>query len=373
MPLTPTADQQGLCDSFSSFLSRNAPSSVLRKMALEGTRLDRDYWRSLVELGWISLLVSEERGGGNLSGNPYEDLALLADVSGRHVAPGPLIPANIVAHAIASTPGEALERVLAGMLDGSRLAVWAVAESSTFDLRDIQTIAKPTSGGYELSGTKCFVEGAPDADLFLVTARCADDLAHFLIEANAPGVSVRARRALDAGRSCGTVSLNEVRVDASARITPPGAGEEHVRRLLDIAVALQAAESVGVMAQVWEMTMEWVQSRVAFGRVIGSYQALKHRLAIHKLWFEASAGLVDGLTAALGAGDPDASRLASIAKVHVGETAVRFVSDAIQMHGGIGVTWEHDLHLYLRRASANRALYDGPAQHRDRLCTLAGL
>jgi alkylation response protein AidB-like acyl-CoA dehydrogenase len=138
-------------------------------------------------------------------------------------------------------------------------------------------------------------------------------------------------------------------------------------------VLVQSAETVGVMYHAFDMTMDWVNQRVAFGRVIGSYQALKHRLADHKLWLEASAGLVDGLAAALATDDPDTSRIASITKAHVGDTAVTIVQDAVQMHGGIGVTWEHDLHLYLRRATANRALYGSPIQHRERLCALAGI
>jgi alkylation response protein AidB-like acyl-CoA dehydrogenase len=127
------------------------------------------------------------------------------------------------------------------------------------------------------------------------------------------------------------------------------------------------------MHEVFEMTIGWVTHRYAFGRVIGSYQAIKHRLAEHFLAIEVAAGLTASLSAALDAGSPEASTLASTAKSYIGDVAVDLVQDAIQLHGGIGMTWEHDLHLHLRRASTNRVVYGSPAEHRERLCKLAGV
>jgi alkylation response protein AidB-like acyl-CoA dehydrogenase len=154
---------------------------------------------------------------------------------------------------------------------------------------------------------------------------------------------------------------------------PERSTEQTVQRLLDLAVAIQSAETVGIMEHVFAMTLDWVNNRVAFGRPLGSYQALKHRLADHKLWLEASFGIVEDLVGALAIDDPQSTRLASIAKAHIGDAAINLVQDAIQMHGGIGVTWEHDLHLYLRRVSTNRVLYGSPPAHRERLCVLAGI
>jgi alkylation response protein AidB-like acyl-CoA dehydrogenase len=374
MPIDPTPEQRGLCSTFNDFLERNAPPSKLRELIMDGPTLDRDYWRQLAELGWTSLLVSEERGGGSLTDNPYADIALVAEVSGRHIAPGPFVPANVVAAALSSAPGEDHQEMLDGILAGSIVPTWAIAEGrGTFAVRDIEATATRSEDGYVLAGTKKFVESATDADVILVCARDEGDVAHFLVRAGSAGMTVQPQHGLDPGRGYGTVVLDDVSVASSARVASEGSGDEEVQRLLDLAVALQSAESVGGMQRVFDITMEWVQNRYAFGRPIGSYQALKHRLADHKLWFEASAGLVDGLTDALAAGHADASRIASLTKSHVGDTAVRLASDATQLHGGIGVTWEHDMHLFLRRATVNRAMYGSPIQHRDRLCELAGL
>jgi alkylation response protein AidB-like acyl-CoA dehydrogenase len=168
------------------------------------------------------------------------------------------------------------------------------------------------------------------------------------------------------------VQLNGAQVPAAARVGETTA-DDAVDSQLCAAIAIQSAETVGLMSHVFDITIDWVGQRIAFGRPIGSYQALKHRLAEHRLWLEAAAGLVEGLTVALDSDDLEASQLASVTKAHVGAAAISLIQDAIQMHGGIGVTWEHDLHLYLRRATANHALYGTPAEHRERLCRLAGV
>jgi alkylation response protein AidB-like acyl-CoA dehydrogenase len=374
MPIDLTSEQRGLLDATRSYLGDAVSSSVVRALAMDGPSLDRGYWRQVSELGWTSLLVPEDRGGGSVTDNPYTDLAVIAEESGRHVAPGPLVPANVVAAALGANPGNDLDEVLAGVLDGSLAPAWAIAEGrGTFSPRDVRTSAVRSGEGYVLNGTKGFVEHGPDADIFLVTARDDAGLVQLLVERSTAGVAVTPQHGLDPSRSYSTVTFDSVRVPASARIGGDGPADESVQRLLDVAILIQSAESFGVMDHVFDMTMSWVNQRVAFGRVIGSYQALKHRLADHKLWLEASGGLVDGLAAALAGGDPDTSRIASITKAHIGDTAMTIVQDAVQMHGGIGVTWEHDLHLYLRRATTNRALYGSPIEHRERLCALAGL
>jgi alkylation response protein AidB-like acyl-CoA dehydrogenase len=374
MPIELTSDQRGLADASRSYLSTASSSQVVHALAMDGPTLDRSYWRQLAELGWTSMLVPEESGGGSLSDNPYHDLAVVADLSGRSVAPGPLVPANIVASALSRGSGELVEQTLQGVMAGELVPAWAVAEGlGSFTPGEIRTTATHGEGGWVLDGRKEYVESAVDADVFLVVARDSDGLVQLLVDRDADGVSVEPKNGLDPSRTFGSLVLDNVSVDDAARVGADGAADAEVAHLLDVAVAIQAAETVGLMDHVFEMTMDWVQQRVAFGRTIGSYQALKHRLADHKLWLEASHGLVDGLGEALGAGDDDATRIASLAKAHIGDYALVLIQDAIQMHGGIGVTWEHDLHLYLRRATTNRALFGSPIQHRERLCTLAGI
>ena len=147
---------------------------------------------------------------------------------------------------------------------------------------------------------------------------------------------------------------------AATRVGADGPADAAAERAFCIAIAIQSAETVGLMHHVLDMTVEWMKQRVTFGRVIGSYQALKHRVADHRLWLEGAAGITAALADALEDEAHNVSNLASATKAHVGETAVALVADAVQIHGGIGVTWEHDLHLYLRRATANRAPTAGP-------------
>jgi alkylation response protein AidB-like acyl-CoA dehydrogenase len=140
-----------------------------------------------------------------------------------------------------------------------------------------------------------------------------------------------------------------------------------------VALVIQNAETVGAAARVFEFTLEYARDRVAFGRPIGSYQALKHRLAEMKTALEGSFATATSSTKAVAAGADDAAELVSVAKAYIGEHAVAIVQDCVQLHGGIGVTWEHDLHLYLRRVTQNAALYGSPRQHRERIATLLGM
>jgi alkylation response protein AidB-like acyl-CoA dehydrogenase len=137
-----------------------------------------------------------------------------------------------------------------------------------------------------------------------------------------------------------------------------------------LATTLQCAEMAGMLEKVFNWTLEYMKERYAFGRPIASYQALKHRMADHKVWIEAALGLSTGLTRAVASGDPAANEIACVAKSIIGDHSVEIVSDCAQMFGGISMTWEHDLHLYLRRATVNRVLYGSPTQLRERLCSL---
>jgi alkylation response protein AidB-like acyl-CoA dehydrogenase len=333
--------------------------------------LDRSYWAAATELGWTSLLVPEEAGGGSISGRPFADLAVLADESGRHVAPGPLVPCNVVAWVLSQADTDRHRDSLAAIVDGSSVAAWALTEGGDWDPGTVTTRAERSRDGYVISGVKRVVEAAPDADIFLVTARESAGIGQFLIERSAPGVTVLPKRGLDPTRSFGTVDFASTPVPAAARVGGDLPGENVAESAYCAAIAIQAAETAALMRHVFDMTIDWVTHRYAFGRVIGSYQAIKHRLAEHFLATEVAAGVTAGLAAALDAGSPDASTLASTAKAYIGDAAVALVQDAIQLHGGIGMTWEHDLHLHLRRASTNRVVYGSPAEHRERLCRLA--
>jgi alkylation response protein AidB-like acyl-CoA dehydrogenase len=227
---------------------------------------------------------------------------------------------------------------------------------------------------YVLNGQKSTVVASTSADYFLVTAFVDDELAQFVVPRDAPGVSITRLDALDLSRDFGDVSFHNVRVQKSWRLGSPGVpANDAVERQWLLAITLQCAQMAGMLDRVFNVTIDYAQDRYAFGRPIASYQALKHRLADHKVWLEAALGLSTGLTEAFATGDPEVAQLACVAKAHVGDRSVEIISDCAQIFGGISMTWEHDLHLYLRRATVDRVLYGSPTQLRERLCQLVGL
>jgi alkylation response protein AidB-like acyl-CoA dehydrogenase len=191
-----------------------------------------------------------------------------------------------------------------------------------------------------------------------------------LVPAAAPGVTVTPRGAIDLVRRFATVTFAGVRVPRTAVVTEGAATGPAVERQLDIAASLQLAEVVGAIDRVLEFTIEWAFDRFTFGRQLASYQALKHRFADMRLWLEATKATTAAAIHAVDAGTPDAPELVSVAKSYVGEHAPELVQDCVQMHGGIGVTWDHDLHLYLRRVTLDCALSGTVTDHRRRLAAV---
>jgi alkylation response protein AidB-like acyl-CoA dehydrogenase len=168
-------------------------------------------------------------------------------------------------------------------------------------------------------------------------------------------------------RRFSVVTFENVRLPTDSVIGNPGSADDQVDRQLELAIALGCAESVGAMQAAFDMTVEWAFDRYSFGRPLASYQELKHRFADMKTWLEASHAISDDATGAVAKGSPNAAELLSTAKAFIGDYGSELVQDCVQIHGGIGVTFEHDLHLYLRRHTVNRALYGTPADHRQRL------
>jgi alkylation response protein AidB-like acyl-CoA dehydrogenase len=206
------------------------------------------------------------------------------------------------------------------------------------------------------------VESAAQADHFLVTGFTGDGLSQVLVPAGAPGVSVTPLHSIDLTRRFATVTFDDVRVPRTALVGEPGDAGPQVERQLLLACVVLCAETVGTMQRGFDMTVEWGFERYSFGRPLASYQALKHRFADMRLWAESCQAITDA--AADAADVPDALHLARVANAYVGDHAPAIIQDCIQLHGSIGVTWEHDLHLFLRRATVDRVLLGSPAQHR---------
>ncbi len=366
MLLEPTSDQEFFRENTAKFLSDQVPPGEIRRLRDDPDGFDADYWRRGAELGWTSLLVDEAHGGGSLSGQGLIDLTLVAYEFGRHAAPGPLLSTNVVASALSRAGGEEHGTVLDAVLAGTSTASWCFQER----------LAGLTAGALEirvegdelvLSGEKRPVEHAAQAAHLLVTGRSGDGATQVLVPAGTPGLTIRPMHTVDLARRFSIVRLDAVRVPLDAVVGTPGQAAEQVEHQVQTALVILCAETVGTMQRAFDMTVEWAFDRYSFGRPLASYQELKHRFADMKSWLEAGHAVADAAALAVESRAPEANELVSVAKAFVGQYGGELIQDCVQIHGGIGVTFDHDLHLFLRRATLDRALMGTPAEHRQRI------
>lgn len=366
-------DQELFLETNRRFLTTNWPVSAVRQLIDEPGGFDRQIWNRGAELGWTSMLVPEEHGGGSISGEGVADLAIVAEELGRSLFVGPVIPSNVVAYALArwGTEQQCKEH-LPALGSGSEIGAWAVSErNDRWGTEAAATEAASVEDGYRLSGVKTPVQDAHVADLLLVSARTSGGITQFLVPADAPGVRISQLNSLDLARRFSEIRLEDVQVPSTAVVGEIDRAARPVDAQLALAVALQCAETVGATDRVYEMTLSYVKDRKSFGRPIGSYQALKHRLADMLLWLESAKAATVAAVKAVQF-DVDALHAASIAKSYVGDRCPAIVRDCLQMHGGIGFTWEHDIHLFLRRVESNALIYGSPDYHRDRIAGAIG-
>jgi alkylation response protein AidB-like acyl-CoA dehydrogenase len=346
-----------------SFLEKEAPLSRLRELHEAGTSFEPDWWRRAAELGWTSLLVHEELGGGSVSGDGVADLALVAELAGRTVAPGPLHPVSTVLAGLVDAPENHTETI-ESLVSGEVIASWAVYEpGKSWSPLTATVTATPTSTGYRLDGVKDRVEAGAESSVLLVVAQCEGAVRQFLVPTDAPGVGMDPQRSLDMVKSYARVQFDGVETDGSAAVGSAEQTPALIARQSQIALILQCAEVVGILDTVLAFTIQWGFDRHSFGRPIGSYQALKHKYADLKIWFEACRATTKAAVAEVASRSPGADMAVSVAKSYVGEHAPGMLQDCIQLHGGIGVTWEHDLHLFLRRVTLYRSLFGTPEDH----------
>ena len=368
MLLELTSDQEFFRETTAKFLDAYAAVDELRRRRNDPAGFDRDYWRRGAELGWTSLLVAEGHGGGSISGRGLVDLTVIAHEFGRAAAPGPLVPTNVVA-ATLSEVGAHLD-VVRDVLAGA-VATWCYSEPPPArELGDVGLQIRVDGDDLVLDGVKRPVESAAEADHLLVTGRTGDGLSQVVVPRATAGVTIESMETVDLTRRFSVVRFDGVRVPAGAAVGTVGAAAEQVERQLQVALVLLVAESVGAMQTGFEMTVEWAFDRYSFGRPLASYQELKHRFADMKSWLEAGHAVSDAAASAVQERSPDAAELVSVAKAFVGHYGVELLQDCVQIHGGIGVTFEHDLHLFLRRVVLDAALLGTPAAHRQRIADL---
>ncbi len=366
-------DQQLFRETCQKALADLCPLTRVRELIDDPVGFDRSTWAQGGELGWYAMLVPEAYGGGTVSGEGLVDLTIVAEELGRMIHPGPFLATNIVAFALAEfgSPEQA-ERYLGSIATGETVASWAFAEHDRdWSAGSISLTATASGDGFVLDGTKAYVHDAQSADVLLVTATGPAGLTQFLVPTDTAGVTVEPLACLDLARRLADVRFSSVEVGPDAVVGSPGTAAAAVERQLQVAMVLVCAETNGATDRGLGITVQYAKDRVAFGRPIGSYQALKHRMADHRMWLEGSFATTAYAARAVGHQASDAPVAARVAKAHVGKWDSTILHDCIQLHGGIAMTYEYDLHLYFRRAISDEVLYGAPDEHYRALVDLA--
>jgi alkylation response protein AidB-like acyl-CoA dehydrogenase len=362
-------DQELLRATTRRFLTEHQPLVRVRQRLEEPDLFEADLWRQGAALGWTAMLVPSHLGGGSVTAQPLVDLVVLAEELGCALNPGPLVPCNVVADVITRLGTDAQQLAwLPRLAGGEATAAWCLSADGSPEPTAVAIDATTHDDGWRLSGVARFVHGAAHAGLLLVVARdTADCLRSFLVPGDAAGVSLQTMRGLDLTRRFSDVNFDQVVVPASDELV---SGMAVLERGLALATVVQAAESVGAADTVFSAIVDYAQKRVQFGRTIGSFQAIKHRLANLSIELEAMRAAAHYAALALGDGLDDAAEAVATAGSYVDDALAHLCGEALQLHGGIGFTWEHDSHLFVRRAKVNQVLYGDGTWHRERLVRL---
>jgi alkylation response protein AidB-like acyl-CoA dehydrogenase len=341
-----------------------------------------EFWTRLAELGWLGLIYPEAHGGAGLG---LVDLTVVLEEMGRAVMPGPffstvMLGGQALLHAGSEAQRQAwLPRLTAGEV---RATLALVEEQPRWDAAGVTLGAKPTkAGGFVLSGTKLFVPDGHTADLLVVAARTARATATapdhgvslFLVPTEAKGVSRVALPTMDQTRKLAEVTLKRVEVGPDALLGPLHEGWPTVATVLGRATVALCAEMCGGAQKVLDLCTEYAKIRTAFGRPIGAYQAVKHKCADMLVAIENAKSITYYAAWAADQAAPDATLAASMAKAFVSDAYRKVAGDGIQIHGGIGFTWEHDLHLYFKRAKGSEVAFGDATLHRERVAQLLEL
>ncbi|HML11297.1 MAG TPA: acyl-CoA dehydrogenase family protein, partial [Stellaceae bacterium] len=336
------------------------------------------FWSQIAEQGWLGINFAEEDGGAGLG---LVDLVVLMEEMGRAVMPGPYLATVLLGGAAireAGTPAQRREYLPAIAEGRLRATLAAIEPNARWDASGIMMEARPAGGGFSLSGAKLFVPDAHLADVIVVAARTRDGstmedgVSLFLVPKDAAGLSIAAMPSIDETRKLCEVRLDNVAVPQPALLGELHQGWPALARVYDGASVALAAEMCGGAQRVLEITVDYAKLRVAFGKPIGSYQGVKHKCSDMLVEVENAKSLVYYAAWAIDEKQQDAAMAVSMAKAYASDASRKVSNAGIQLHGGIGMTWEHDLHLYMKRAKASEVAFGDATWHRERVAALLG-
>lgn len=362
-------EQVILHDIAKSWVDEKSPVSAFRKVRNSETEAGFDVaaWKEIAEMGWAAVLVPEEFGGAGLD---YLTMGLILEQLGRTLSASPLLMTGVGAVAALLQGGDDTQKQqwLPRIAEGACVVALAVEEHARHNLEDVSTTAEKTGSGFVLNGRKTFVIDGMAADLFIVSAKLGDSLELFLVPADASGIQ-REKLNLADGRGAALVQFENVTLDSDSMLS---GGIDLLNHVADRVRAGLCAEMLGSTTEAFETTVEYLKTRVQFGHVIGSFQALQHRAAAMLGKVELSRSIVEAALMAIDEGRDNVPLLVSAAKAKAGDTYHLVSNEMVQMHGGIGMTDEHDAGLYLKRARVTEALFGNQSFHRDRYGRLEG-
>jgi alkylation response protein AidB-like acyl-CoA dehydrogenase len=372
-------EQELLRSTARKFFDNECASVTVRKLMDGPEGMTPDLWKKIAEQGWTGLIFADEHGGMGLG---FVDLVVLMEEMGRAVVPGPFFSTVLLGGlAIREAGTDAQKKAwLPKITSGEARATLAWMEpSADLGARGITLQATAKGAGFTLNGTKLFVHDAHTADVIVVAARTSsgqnpeDGVSLFLVPKGTPGMSVTLLPTMDQTRKLCEVGLKDVVLGAEALMGQAGSGWAPLARVIDRATVALCAEMCGGAQKVLEMTVEYAKIRQAFGRPIGSYQGVKHKAADMLVDVENSKSITYYAAWAMDEGVPEGQLAVSMAKAYVSDAYRRVSGAGIQLHGGIGFTWEHDLHLYFKRAKGSEFTFGDATWHRERVAQLVNL
>ena len=374
-------EQQMLQASAAEFVKRESPLTRIRALRTDETGFSRELWRAMAELGWLGMSYPESVGG---LGQGAVEMIVVMEAMGRGLLPEPMLSTVLLGGKAILEAGsvEQQKRWLPGMIEGQRiLSLGYLERQSRYDPFDIQTTARKDGGAWKLDGEKTVVPDAQAAERIVVSARSGGGrqerlgISLFLVDLKARGVMLTAIPSMD-WRKRFLVKLDGVLVDDADRLGPVGgtAGgtADALEHTLDWATAGVAAEMLGAMNEAFRVTVEYLKARKQFGVPIGSFQSLKHRAADEYVQTELARSAVYYAAMALDERMADAAIAVSTAKARCNDAFHLIANESIQMHGGIGMTDEHDIGFFFKRARADEVTLGDSTYHRDRYARLKG-
>ncbi len=363
-------EQEQLRSAVRDYFARELPVTFARAMLEDAAGFTQDAWRGLSDLGWLGLAVPEDVGGSGLG---LLDLTLVLEEAGAVALPG----------AYGSTVSLSLPLLLAATDDaqrrafvpevasGRRRVACAVAEKrARWSLDAIETAATPDGGGYSISGTKLFVADAGEADTLVVACRLDGGVGYFILPTEVPGLTISPMDTVDRTRRLFAVGFDGVRLEAACLLGGRAYPASHLDSVIDRAKVALAAGMVGAADRALAMTVDYVGMRKQFDRALATFQVIQHRCADMKVAVEHARSLVYYAAWALDTGASDARLAAAMAKAFASDACPRVAADAVQLHGGIGFTWEHDLHIYFKRLKADEQTYGDATANRELVARL---